>query len=97
MPTIGEVFGIFIVLVIMFVLACLGAPKRKHKGSFNLVVIYYCKTTGNQFVTAVSSIDLAQVYVNTLNLSTISSPMLVNRKGQTTHVLEAGVWSPVSQ
>lgn len=94
----NEALGLMIVIVVLLMLLLLGAAKRrKHRGNFNLVVIYYCKVTGNQFVTAVNSLDLAQVYANTLNLTCISAPMLVNQYGQTTHVLEAGVWSPVCQ
>lgn len=95
MPTIGEFIGLMSIIVVLFVLYCLGASKRKHKQKYSLAVIYYCVNTGNRFVTVVESVDLAQIYANTLNLSTISAPMIINRHGATTHVLEAGVWSPV--
>lgn len=100
MPTFNEFIGLAVIFIVFFVLSYFGVsvkPRLKHKQKYSMAVIYYCVNTGNRFVTVVESIDLAQIYANTLNLSTISAPMIINRYGATTHVLEAGVWSPVSQ
>lgn len=97
MPTINEVFGLMLVVFVLLILLMFSSTKRKHKQKYCIAVVFYCKRTGNKFVTAVNSLDIAQVYANTLNLSAISAPMLINRNGYTTHTLEGGVWSPVSQ
>lgn len=89
-----EIIGGAFTIVVLLVLLHLG-KRRKHGKSYPMCVVLWCRRTGNQFVTPVRSVDCAQVYVNTLNITNVSNPH-ITKDGEVTHVLEDGVWSPVS-